>query len=213
LHRDVWWHGSSPLNQENNMRKNINMHWDRTRGLFFMAFSWFLLGSMGLATRMAVVYGFTAGPISLARTLTQLLGGIILATLLRQAWFGKNLNGLIFLGIFGGAATLTFTLGLQGTTAARATILNYTFIPISNLIAIILDKDHPSRSFWISLAAGGLGLWIILDPFKTGPIVQGQTTLPGDAWALLSGFCAGAYVYLLKKQRNTESSFGIYLTY
>ena len=190
-----------------------NVRSDKIYGLYYILFSWFLLGSMGLATRAAAVYGFTTGPIVLARTLTQLLGGILLAVVLRQAWSVKNLNALIFLGVFGGAGVLTFSLSLQGTTAARATILNYTFIPISNLIALALDKDRPSPIFWISFVAGGLGLWIILDPLKIGFIAQNQSTLPGDAWGLLSGFCAGAYVYMLKRQRGIESSFSVYLIY
>ena len=195
------------------LREWNKMRWEKTYGLSSIVFSWFLLGSMGLATRAAVVYGFTAGPIALARTLTQLFGGIILAVFLRQPWSIKNMRVLICLGAFGGVAVLTFTLALQATTAARATILNYTFIPISNLIAILLDKDRPSSLFWVSLVAGGLGLWIILDPFKTSSFGQVQSTLLGDAWGLLSGFCAGAYIYLLKRQRETENSFGIYLTY
>lgn len=114
-----------------------------------------------------------------------------------------NPRVLVWRGIFGGLAVLTYYYSLQHTTAAKGTLLNYTHSLWANLYAATLLGRKPPRGFWVVFAVAAAGLWLVLNPdFR-------ELNL-GDALGVASGMLGGGAILTIKELRKTDSALTIF---
>jgi drug/metabolite transporter (DMT)-like permease len=113
-----------------------------------------------------------------------------------------NTGGLIWRGIFGGAAVITYFYAVRLTGAGMGTLLNCTYSLWANVFAVVLGRYRPDRLFWPLLGVGGSGLLLIVDP-------SGPHSRWGILVGVLSGMAAGASLLTIKTLRATDNAVTI----
>jgi drug/metabolite transporter (DMT)-like permease len=181
------------------------MPW-RRNGLLLMLASNVLFGLLPITVKWANHDGFGAVEVTFFRFCVSLLGVAILAVVGRQKLQVTKVEPLLWRGFFGGLAVLIYFVTLELTTAAKATLLHYTYTIWANVYAVALGRNRPPRGFGGILALALVGLWLVLG-------VRLDRLVWGDAVGVLSGMTGGAAVLAIKEARRTEnavSTFGIF---
>jgi drug/metabolite transporter (DMT)-like permease len=112
---------------------------------------------------------------------------------------------LVARGVIGATSVYFFFRGIMNLGLGKGTILNYTYPIFAALLAPLILKE---KLTWDVLAAGAisfLGIWLVVSPGRFSSI-GGEGLL-----ALLGGFLSGVAIVAIKKLRETDSSFTIYL--
>ena len=112
---------------------------------------------------------------------------------------------LVARGVIGATSVYFFYRGIMNLGLGKGTILNYTYPIFAALLAPLIIKEKLS---WDVLAAGlisFLGIWLVVSPGRFSGIgIEGLL-------ALLGGVLSGIAVVAIKKLRETDSPFIIYL--
>ncbi len=112
---------------------------------------------------------------------------------------------LVARGVIGATSVYFFFRGIMNLGLGKGTILNYTYPIFAALLAPLIIKERLS---WDVIAAGlisFLGIWLVVSPGRFSSIgVEGML-------ALLGGVLSGIAVVAIKKLRETDSPFIIYL--
>jgi drug/metabolite transporter (DMT)-like permease len=112
---------------------------------------------------------------------------------------------LVARGVIGATSVYFFYRGIMNLGLGKGTILNYTYPIFAALLAPLLIKEKLS---WDVIAAGLIsffGIWLVVSPGRFSGIgVEGLL-------ALLGGVLSGVAVVAIKKLRETDSPFIIYL--
>src|SRR5689334_22201465 len=74
-----------------------------------------------------------------------------------------NRGGLVWRGVWGGAAVLTYFYAVELVGAGLGALLNCTYSLWANVFGVALGRHRPDRWFWPLLAAAAAGLWLIVD--------------------------------------------------
>ncbi len=105
--------------------------------------------------------------------------------------------------IFGGFAILTLIISIKLTTLSQSIVLSNTFPIFSAIYLILIFKEKVSKTIWIYLIASFIGMYFVAKP---------ETNLNmGSLIALSSGMLAGMAIIFIKKARETENPYVIFL--
>jgi drug/metabolite transporter (DMT)-like permease len=117
-----------------------------------------------------------------------------------------NTRGLVWRGVFGGAAVLTYFYAVQLVGAGLGALLNCTYSLWANVFDVLLGRHKPDRWFWPLLAAAGVGLWLIVD------LSDARVSRLGLVIGVLSGIAGGAALLTIKTLRVTDNALTINLS-
>jgi drug/metabolite transporter (DMT)-like permease len=172
-------------------------------GMAAMAGSAVLFSAMALL--LALTHGVSSSIIAAARFV---VGTVIILGMAASGVTHLRANNrwwLIIRGVIGAASVYFFFRGILVLGLGKGTILNYTYPIFAAVIAPILLGE---RLPWDVLAAVGVsfaGIWLVVNP--------GVITAVGieDLLALFGGLLSGIAVVAIKKLRETETPYIIYL--
>lgn len=154
----------------------------------------------GAGAPVAVLIRFAVGLLCVAA----------MVTLANQKIRTGNFRVLALRGIIGGFAVMFFFYGVTRTGAGMGTLLNYTHSVWANVLAVLLLRQRPPRSFWPLLAFAATGLYLVINPETT---FDKPAVFWGTLAGLLSGFMGGGAILCIKKLRQTDNSLTIFLSF
>ncbi len=166
-------------------------------------------GAMAFAAKIAAarLSGSEVACIRFALMLAPLLWPPVAKT----AFTIQRLDLLIYRGLFGGLAVLTYFLAIEHVSVGLATLLNFSAPIFSVLFAARFLGEQIDPRFLAPLGVAAVGLLLV---------VRGQTP-GGGAFAfgpwewvgLISAVFSGAAVASLRAARRSESSWSIYTSF
>lgn len=178
----------------------------RRNGILFVLLSDLVFGFLPITVKWANQWGYGSVQVAFCRFAFALLGIALLVTLNLQPLRISNLQALFWRGFFGGITVLLYFITLQETTAAKATLFNYTYALWTNVFAVLFFKVKPPKGFGLLLAVAAVGVWLVLG-------VSFSSFEWGDLTGLLSGMAAGASVLAVKEARRTDNALSIFASF
>jgi len=178
----------------------------RRNGILLILLSDLLFAFVPITVKWAEGFHYSAVEVTFLRFALGLLGAAVLGWLGFQEIRVVKWKPLFWRGFFGGWAVFFYFLSLHYTTAARATLWNYTYSIWANVFAVFFLRRSAPRHFGWMLALGAAGVWLVMG---MGPGGVG----PGDAAGLISGASAGASVVAIKEARRTENALSIFASF
>jgi drug/metabolite transporter (DMT)-like permease len=112
---------------------------------------------------------------------------------------------LVVRGIIGAASVYFFFRGILNLGLGKGTVLNYTYPVFAALIAPLLLRERLPWDVLVSVAVAFAGIWLVVSPGRIGSIGIEEIL------ALLGGVLSGVAVVAIKKLRETETPYIIYL--
>jgi drug/metabolite transporter (DMT)-like permease len=171
--------------------------------MLVMAASSVLFSAMSLV--IPFIRGVSTSVIVSARFVTGILLILALAALGRTRLTAVNRWWLVVRGVIGATSVYFFFRGIMNLGLGKGTILNYTYPIFAALLAPIIVKEKLTWDVLLAALVSFLGIWLVLSPGSISSIgVE-------DLLALLGGFLSGVAVVAIKKLRETDTPFIIYL--
>jgi drug/metabolite transporter (DMT)-like permease len=168
-----------------------------------------MAASSALFSAMSLVIPFTRGVstsvIVSARFVMGILLILALAVLGRTRLKAVNRWWLILRGVIGAASVYFFFRGIMNLGLGKGTILNYTYPIFAALLAPLIVKEKLSWDVLAAALVSFVGIWLVVSPGSLSSISV------EDLLALLGGFLSGVAVVAIKKLRETDTPFIIYL--
>ncbi len=175
-------------------------------GIALILLSDLLFAFVPITVKWAHGYNYSAVQVTFFRFAFGLLGAGALAAAGVQKIRIVKLKPLFWRGFFGGLAVFFYFISLDFTTAARATLWNYTYSIWANVFAVFFLKRQAPRHFGWMLALGVTGVWLVLG-------ARLEDVGRGDWAGLLSGAAAGASVVAIKEARRTDNALSIFSSF
>jgi drug/metabolite transporter (DMT)-like permease len=172
-------------------------------GILLIIISDVFFGLLPVTVRWANLLGYSAFQVSIFRFVIALAGIVVLVSLGGQKIKLVNHRALFWRGFFGGTTVLLYFITLQLTTAAKATLLNYTFSIWANVFNVLIFKRRPPRSFPVAILLAFSGTWLVLG-------VNWGDFAWGDLSGVLSGMSGGAAILAVKECRRTDNTLTIF---
>ena len=167
-----------------------------------------MVGSAVLFSAMAFLLPFTRGVstslIASARFVTGIVVILGLAGLRVTRLTAGNKLWLVVRGVIGATSVYFFYRGIMNLGLGKGTILNYTYPIFAAVFAPVLLKERLSWDVLVAVLVSFGGIWLVVNP-GVGSIGT------EDLLALLGGVLSGVAVVAIKKLRETETSYIIYL--
>jgi drug/metabolite transporter (DMT)-like permease len=176
------------------------------QGLLLILLSDLLFAFVPITVKWAHGQDYSAVQVTFFRFAFGLAGVLVLAAFGAQKLRVVKWGPLFWRGFFGGWAVFFYFISLDFTTAARATLWNYTYSIWANLFAVFFLKREAPRHFGWMLALGVTGVFLVL-----GARVENVGW--GDLAGLLSGAAAGASVVAIKEARRTDNALSIFSSF
>jgi drug/metabolite transporter (DMT)-like permease len=178
----------------------------RKNGLLFIFLSDLFFGFLPILVKWANHQGYSALQATFFRFGFALAGILILMVWGWQKIRIVNLQALFWRGFFGGWSVFFFFITLQHSTAAKATLLNYTYSIWANVFDVAIFRRQPPRLFWPALLIAGVGVWLVLG-------IQWSGFQWGDATGIISGMTSGAAVLSVKEARRTDNALSVFTSF
>jgi len=176
---------------------------DTTRGMLTMAASAVLFSAMSL------LLPFTHAVSTFIMVSARFITGILVICGLAAMGFTRlkavNRWWLVIRGLIGATSVYFFYRGIMMLGLGKGTILNYTYPIFAALFAPLILKEKISWDVLVAAAVSFFGIWLVVSP---GPI---SSISIEDLLALLGGVLSGVAVVAIKKLRETDTPFIIYL--
>jgi len=176
---------------------------DTTRGMLAMA------GSAVLFSGMSLLLPFTHSVSPFVMASARFVTGIIVILAFAVMGFTRlkavNRWWLIVRGVIGATSVYLLYRGIMTLGLGKGTILNYTYPIFAALFAPLLLKEKLSWDVLVAAGVSFFGIWLVVSP---GPI---SSIGLDDLLALLGGVLSGIAVVAIKKLRETDTPFIIYL--
>jgi drug/metabolite transporter (DMT)-like permease len=112
---------------------------------------------------------------------------------------------LLVRGVIGATSVYFFYRGIMNLGLGKGTILNYTYPIFAALFAPLLLKERLPWDVLAAVVVSFAGIWMVVNPGSIGAISI------EDLFALLGGILSGVAVVAIKKLRETETPYIIYL--
>ncbi len=171
-----------------------------------MTLSGVFFGFLPILVKWGNQYHFGAVQTSFCRFTIALAGIALLHFYGPQKLKLVNREALLWRGILGGLTVLLYFITLQLTTAAKGTLLNYTYSIWANVFGVLFLKHQPPKGFALTLLLAGIGVWLVLgvsfDHFEWG-----------DLTGVLSGMAAGGGVAAIKVARKTDNALTVFFSF
>lgn len=183
-------------------------------GMLVMAASSVLFSAMSLLVPLAG--GVSTFVIAAARFVT---GSAVILGLALFGVFRLNAEHrwlLIVRGVAGAVSVYFFYRGIMKLGLGKGTILNYSYPVFAALFAPLLLKERLTADVLAAVAVAFAGIWLVVAPAHAP---SGGIGLPAivssvgveDLLALLGGVLAGVAVVTIRKLRETNTAYIIYL--
>ena len=112
---------------------------------------------------------------------------------------------LILRGIIGASSVYFFFRGITMLGLGKGTVLNYTYPIFAALLAPLVVKEKLTWDVLAAALVSFIGIWLVVNPGSLASIgIE-------DLLALLGGVLSGVAVVAIKKLRETDSPYIIYL--
>ncbi|MGO9307974.1 MAG: DMT family transporter [Spirochaetia bacterium] len=158
-----------------------------------------------MSSLIPFMHGVSTSTIASARFVTGIAMILGVSLLRRTRLAAVNRWWLVARGVIGATSVYFFFRGIMNLGLGKGTILNYTYPIFAALLAPLILKE---KLTWDVMAAGVIsfaGIWLVVSPGRFSSIgAEGLL-------ALLGGFLSGVAVVAIKKLRETDSPFTIYL--
>jgi drug/metabolite transporter (DMT)-like permease len=168
-----------------------------------------MAGSSVLFSVMAFLIPFTSGVSSSLIVAARFVVGIAVILGLAGLGFTRlaavNKLWLVIRGVIGAASVYFFFRGIMALGLGKGSILNYTYPVFAALIAPILLKERLPGDVLAAVLVSFAGIWLVMSPGRIGAVGL------EDLLALLGGLLSGIAVVAIKKLRETETPYIIYL--
>jgi drug/metabolite transporter (DMT)-like permease len=168
-----------------------------------------MAGSAVLFSAMAFFIPFTHGVSTSVIASARFVIGIVVILGMAGLRFTRlaavNNAWLVVRGVIGAASVYFFYRGIMSLGLGKGTILNYTYPVFAALLAPALLKERLPWDVLLSVAVSFAGIWLVVSPGRIGSIGIEELL------ALLGGFLSGIAVVAIKKLRETETPYIIYL--
>ncbi len=175
----------------------------RKNGIFFILLSDLFFGFLPITVKWANHQGYSALQTTFFRFGFALMGILLLAALGWQKIRVVSAKALFWRGFFGGWTVFFFFITQQSTTAAKATLFNYTYSIWANVFDVLVFQRRPPKLFWSALLMAAAGAWLVLGIRWTG-------FQWGDGTGILSGMTGGAAVLAIKEARRTDNALSVF---
>jgi drug/metabolite transporter (DMT)-like permease len=176
---------------------------DPTRGILVMAASAVLFSAMSLLIPLAQSAG--AFTITAARFVVGILVILGLAACRVTRLRAENKAWLVARGVIGAISVYLYFRGIMNLGLGKGTILNYTYPIFAALLAPLVLKEKLPWDVLVAGLVSFFGIWLVVNPGGVASIgVE-------DLLALLGGVLSGIAVITIKKLRETETPYIIYL--
>jgi drug/metabolite transporter (DMT)-like permease len=174
-----------------------------TRGMLVMAAS-----SIGFSA-MSLLLPFTKPVSTFLVTSARFVTGVVviggLAALGVTRLKAVNRSWLIVRGIIGATSVYLMYRGILMLGMGKGTILNYTYPIFAALLAPLLLKEKLSWDVAVAVFVSFIGIWLVVSPASFSSIgIE-------DLLALSGGVLSGVAVVAIKKLRETDTPYVIYL--
>jgi drug/metabolite transporter (DMT)-like permease len=168
-----------------------------------------MAASAGLFSLMSLLIPFTHGVstsiIASARFVTGIAAILGISLLRRTPLRAVNKWWLVARGVIGATSVYFFYRGIMNLGLGKGTVLNYTYPIFAALLAPLILKEKLTWDVGAAGAVSFVGIWLVVSPGRFSSIgVEGLL-------ALLGGVLSGIAVVAIKKLRETDSPFIIYL--
>jgi drug/metabolite transporter (DMT)-like permease len=168
-----------------------------------------MAASSALFSAMSLVIPYTRGVstsiIVSARFVMGILLILALVALGRTRLTAVNRWWLVVRGVIGATSVYFFFRGIMNLGLGKGTILNYTYPIFAALLAPLIVKEKLSWDVLLAALVSFVGIWLVVSPGSLSSISV------EDLLALLGGFLSGVAVVAIKKLRETDTPFIIYL--
>ena len=171
--------------------------------MLIMASSSLLFSAMSML--IPFMHGVSTSIIVSARFVTGILMILGLALMGFTRLRAVNYGWLIVRGVIGAASVYFFFRGIAMLGLGRGTVLNYTYPIFAALLAPLVVKEKLSWDVLAAALVSFIGIWLVLNPGSIASV--GVEDLLG----LLGGLLSGVAVVAIKKLRETDSPYMIYL--
>jgi drug/metabolite transporter (DMT)-like permease len=175
----------------------------KKKGILLMSLSGVLFGFLPILVKWGNQHDLGAVQTCFCRFVIALLGIALLHYGGTQKIRIVNREALLWRGILGGLTVLLYFMTLQLTTAAKGTLLNYTYSIWANVFGVLFLRHKPPKGFALILLMAALGVWLVLgvsfDHFDWG-----------DLTGVLSGMAAGGGVAAIKVARKTDNALTVF---
>jgi probable blue pigment (indigoidine) exporter len=178
----------------------------KRNGILLMTLSGVLFGFLPILVKWGNQHDLGAVQTCFCRFVIALLGIALLHHFGPQKIKIVNPEALLWRGILGGLTVLLYFMTLQLTTAAKGTLLNYTYSIWANIFGVLFLSHKPPKGFVLILLAAAAGVWLVLgvsfDRFEWG-----------DLTGVLSGMAAGGGVAAIKVARKTDNAMTVFASF
>ncbi len=168
-----------------------------------------MAGSSVLFSGMSFLIPFTSGVSTPIITAARFVIGIVvilgLAGLGVTRLVAVNKLWLVLRGIIGASSVYFLFRGIMALGLGKGTILNYTYPIFAALIAPLLLKERLPWDVLVSVVVSFGGIWLVVSPGHFGPVGVEELL------AVFGGLLSGIAVVAIKKLRETETPYIIYL--
>ena len=134
----------------------------KQNGILLMTLSGVLFGFLPVLVKWGNHHDLGAVQTCFCRFVISLLGIALLHYYGPQKIKIVNLEALLWRGILGGLTVLLYFMTLQLTTAAKGTLLNYTYSIWANVFGVLFLRHKPPRGFTLILLVAAVGVWLVL---------------------------------------------------
>jgi drug/metabolite transporter (DMT)-like permease len=172
-------------------------------GMPVMAASAVLFSLMSLL--LPFTHGVSTSILASARFVVGIAAILVISLLRRQRLVAVNRWWLVARGVIGATSVYFFYRGIMNLGLGKGTILNYTYPIFAALLAPLILKEKLTWDVGAAGAVSFVGIWLVVSPGRlTGIGAEGLL-------ALMGGVLSGIAVVAIKKLRETDSPFIIYL--
>ncbi len=175
----------------------------KRNGILLMSLSGILFGFLPILVKWGNQHDLGAVQTCFCRFVISLLGIALLHYYGPQKIKIVNLEALLWRGILGGLTVILYFMTLQLTTAAKGTLLNYTYSIWANVFGVLFLKHKPPKGFALILLMAAAGVWLVLG-------VRFDQFTWGDLTGVLSGMAAGGGVAAIKVARKTDNALTVF---
>jgi drug/metabolite transporter (DMT)-like permease len=168
-----------------------------------MASSSVLFSAMSML--IPFLHGVSTSIIVSARFVVGILVILVLAAMGVTRLRAVNKWWLLVRGIIGASSVYFFFRGITTLGLGKGTVLNYTYPIFAALLAPLVVKEKLTWDVLAAALVSFVGIWFVVSPGRFSSIgVE-------DLLALMGGILSGVAVVAIKKLRETDTPYIIYL--
>jgi drug/metabolite transporter (DMT)-like permease len=175
----------------------------RKNGVFLMLVANVFFALIPITVRLADRLGYSSTQTTFFRFAFATVGVFGLAAMGWQRFQTINFKAVFWRGLFGGSSVMFYFLALHWTSAAKGTLLNYTYTIWANVYAVVFLRQKLVKGFGILLLLALVGVWLVLG-VGFSPLNR------GDVAGILSGAIAGAATVAIKEARRTDNALTVF---